>query len=158
MLVPISFQVNLCEITGGLPTDHVRFINCRWFSHQTHLLRSKSVCDCSWRPCIIDLISDLLDLIEQCFCVQLTSSQIRMNTIWQCFLFGFCYFGAPHRHQYKKRNRLGMSDSLMNHHLHYFQWQVKFVWRTPKEAYNLDCLILTVKHRCGSVKIWAVIF
>jgi hypothetical protein len=27
--------------------------------------------------------------------------------------------------------------------------------RTPKEVYNTDCLVLTVKHGGRSVKIWA---
>ncbi|KMQ86560.1 transposable element tcb1 transposase [Lasius niger] len=32
-----------------------------------------------------------------------------------------------------------------------------YVWRTPKEAYNPDCLLPTVKHGSGSVMIWATI-
>ena len=32
-----------------------------------------------------------------------------------------------------------------------------FVWRTPKEAYNPECLLPTVKHGGGSVTIWAAI-
>jgi hypothetical protein len=32
-----------------------------------------------------------------------------------------------------------------------------YVWRTPKEAYNLECLIPIVKHRGGSVMAWAAI-
>lgn len=32
-----------------------------------------------------------------------------------------------------------------------------YVWRTPKEAYNPDCLLPTVKHGGGSVMIWAAI-
>ena len=31
------------------------------------------------------------------------------------------------------------------------------VWRVPKEAWNPECLVPTVKHRGGSVVIWAVI-
>jgi hypothetical protein len=29
------------------------------------------------------------------------------------------------------------------------------IWGTPKEAYNLECLIPTVKHGGGSVMVWA---
>jgi transposase len=32
-----------------------------------------------------------------------------------------------------------------------------YIWRTPKEAYNLECLVPTVKHGGGSVMIWAAI-
>jgi hypothetical protein len=32
-----------------------------------------------------------------------------------------------------------------------------YVWKTPKEAYNLECLVPTVKHREGSVMVWAAI-
>jgi hypothetical protein len=32
-----------------------------------------------------------------------------------------------------------------------------YVWRTPKEAYNLECLVPTVKHGAGSVMVWAAI-
>ena len=32
-----------------------------------------------------------------------------------------------------------------------------YVWRTPKQAYDPDCLLPTVKHGGGSVMIWAVI-
>lgn len=32
-----------------------------------------------------------------------------------------------------------------------------YVWRTPKEAYDPDCLLPTVKHGGGSVMIWAAI-
>jgi hypothetical protein len=31
-------------------------------------------------------------------------------------------------------------------------------WRTPKEAYNPECLVLTVKHRGGSVMVGAAIW
>jgi hypothetical protein len=31
------------------------------------------------------------------------------------------------------------------------------VWRTPKEAYNPECLVPTVKHGGGSVMVWAPI-
>jgi hypothetical protein len=30
-----------------------------------------------------------------------------------------------------------------------------FVWRKPKEAYNPECLLSTVKHGGGNVTIWA---
>ena len=30
-----------------------------------------------------------------------------------------------------------------------------YFWRTPKEAYNHECLLPTVKHGDGSVTIWA---
>jgi hypothetical protein len=30
-----------------------------------------------------------------------------------------------------------------------------YIWRTPKEAYNLECLVPTVKYRGGSVIVWA---
>jgi hypothetical protein len=32
-----------------------------------------------------------------------------------------------------------------------------YVWRTPKEAYNPECLIPTVKHGGSSVMVWAAI-
>jgi hypothetical protein len=32
-----------------------------------------------------------------------------------------------------------------------------FVWRTLKEAYNVECLVPTVKHRGGSVMVWAAV-
>jgi hypothetical protein len=32
-----------------------------------------------------------------------------------------------------------------------------YVWRTPMEAYNLECLVPTVKHWRGSVIIWIAI-
>ena len=32
-----------------------------------------------------------------------------------------------------------------------------YVWRMPKEAYNAECLVPTVKHGGGSVMIWAAI-
>ena len=32
-----------------------------------------------------------------------------------------------------------------------------YVWRTPKEAYNPECLVPTVKNGGGSVMIWAAI-
>jgi hypothetical protein len=32
-----------------------------------------------------------------------------------------------------------------------------YIWRTSKEACNLECLVLTVKHRGGSVMVWAAI-
>lgn len=32
-----------------------------------------------------------------------------------------------------------------------------YVWRTPKEAYDPDCLLPTVKHGSGSVMVWAAI-
>jgi hypothetical protein len=32
-----------------------------------------------------------------------------------------------------------------------------YVWRTPKEAYNPECLVPTVKHGGGSVMVWAAI-
>jgi hypothetical protein len=32
-----------------------------------------------------------------------------------------------------------------------------YIWRTPKEAYNSKFLVPTVKHRRGSVMVWAAI-
>jgi hypothetical protein len=32
-----------------------------------------------------------------------------------------------------------------------------YIWRTPKEAYNPECLIPTVKHGGGCVMVWAEI-
>jgi hypothetical protein len=32
-----------------------------------------------------------------------------------------------------------------------------YVWRTPKEAYNPECLVPTVKHGGSSVMVWAAI-
>jgi hypothetical protein len=32
-----------------------------------------------------------------------------------------------------------------------------YIWRTPKEAYNPECLVPTVKRRGGSVMVWAAI-
>jgi hypothetical protein len=32
-----------------------------------------------------------------------------------------------------------------------------YVWRTPKEAYNPECLVPTVKHGGGSVMVWIAI-
>jgi hypothetical protein len=32
-----------------------------------------------------------------------------------------------------------------------------YVWRTPKEGYNPECLVPTVKYGTGSVMIWAAI-
>jgi hypothetical protein len=32
-----------------------------------------------------------------------------------------------------------------------------YVWRTPKEAYNPECLVPTVKHGRGSITVWAAI-
>jgi hypothetical protein len=32
-----------------------------------------------------------------------------------------------------------------------------YVWRTPMEAYNSECLVPTVKHGGGSVMVWAAI-
>jgi hypothetical protein len=32
-----------------------------------------------------------------------------------------------------------------------------YIWRTPKEAYNPECLVPTVKHRTGSAMVWAAI-
>jgi hypothetical protein len=32
-----------------------------------------------------------------------------------------------------------------------------YVWRTPKEAYNPECLLPTVKHGGGSVMVWTKI-
>jgi hypothetical protein len=32
-----------------------------------------------------------------------------------------------------------------------------YVWRTPKEAYNPECLVPTVKHGEGSVMVWTTI-
>jgi hypothetical protein len=31
-----------------------------------------------------------------------------------------------------------------------------YVWRTPKEAYNPECLVPTVKHGGGSVMVWVI--
>jgi hypothetical protein len=31
-----------------------------------------------------------------------------------------------------------------------------YVWRTPKEAYNPECLVPTLKHGGGSVMVWAL--
>lgn len=31
------------------------------------------------------------------------------------------------------------------------------IWRTPKEAYNLECLVSTVKYGGGSVMVWVEI-
>jgi hypothetical protein len=33
-----------------------------------------------------------------------------------------------------------------------------YVWRTPKEAYNPECLVPTVKHGGGSVMAWAAVW
>jgi hypothetical protein len=33
-----------------------------------------------------------------------------------------------------------------------------YVWRRTKEAYNLECLVPTVKHRGGSVMVWVAKF
>ncbi|GBO33699.1 hypothetical protein AVEN_67243-1 [Araneus ventricosus] len=32
-----------------------------------------------------------------------------------------------------------------------------FVWRTPAEAFHVDCLVSTVKHGGGSVLVWGAI-
>jgi hypothetical protein len=32
-----------------------------------------------------------------------------------------------------------------------------YIWRTPKEAYNLECLVPAMKHGGGSVIVWAAI-
>jgi hypothetical protein len=32
-----------------------------------------------------------------------------------------------------------------------------YIWRTPKEAYNLECLVPTVKHGGTSLMVWAAI-
>jgi hypothetical protein len=32
-----------------------------------------------------------------------------------------------------------------------------YVWTTPKEAYNPECLVPTVKHRAGFVMVWATV-
>jgi hypothetical protein len=32
-----------------------------------------------------------------------------------------------------------------------------YIWRTPKETYNPECLVPTVKHEGGSVLIWTAI-
>jgi hypothetical protein len=32
-----------------------------------------------------------------------------------------------------------------------------YIWRAPKEAYNLECLVLRVKHGGDSVTVWAAI-
>jgi hypothetical protein len=32
-----------------------------------------------------------------------------------------------------------------------------YIWRTPKETYNPECLVPTVKHESGSVLIWTEI-
>jgi hypothetical protein len=32
-----------------------------------------------------------------------------------------------------------------------------YVWKTPKEAYNLECRVPTVKHGSGSIMIWAAL-
>jgi hypothetical protein len=34
---------------------------------------------------------------------------------------------------------------------------IVYIWRTPKEAYNLEWLVPTVKHGRGSVMVWAAI-
>ena len=47
---------------------------------------------------------------------------------------------------------------MMSHPSHYSQHQAGFiVWTSPKEAYNPECLVPTVKHGGGSVTIWAAI-
>ena len=33
-----------------------------------------------------------------------------------------------------------------------------YVWRTPKEAYNPECLVPNVKHEGGSVMTWTAIY
>jgi hypothetical protein len=32
-----------------------------------------------------------------------------------------------------------------------------YVWRTPKEACNLECLVQTLKHGGGSMMVWAAV-
>jgi hypothetical protein len=32
-----------------------------------------------------------------------------------------------------------------------------YVWKTPEEAYNPECLVPTMKHGGGSVMVWAAI-
>jgi hypothetical protein len=32
-----------------------------------------------------------------------------------------------------------------------------YIWRTPKEAYNPECLVPTVKYGRGSVMVWATV-
>ncbi|GFW60768.1 transposable element Tcb1 transposase [Trichonephila clavipes] len=32
-----------------------------------------------------------------------------------------------------------------------------YVWRTPREAFNPECLLPTVKHRGGSIMVWGAI-
>jgi hypothetical protein len=32
-----------------------------------------------------------------------------------------------------------------------------YVWRTPKEVYNMECLVPTVKHEGGCVMVWVAI-
>jgi hypothetical protein len=33
-----------------------------------------------------------------------------------------------------------------------------YVWRTPKDAYNPECLVPTVNHGGGSLKVWEAIW
>jgi hypothetical protein len=32
-----------------------------------------------------------------------------------------------------------------------------YIWRTPNEAYNLECLLPTEKHGIDSVVVWAAV-
>jgi hypothetical protein len=45
-------------------------------------------------------------------------------------------------------------DMVRRCSLHQEEFTV-YVWRTPMEAYNLECMLPTVKHGGGSAMVWA---
>jgi hypothetical protein len=48
-----------------------------------------------------------------------------------------------------------MSIKLGQRLVHYYR--KSYVWRTPKETYNPECLVPIVKDGGGSVMVWAAI-